>query len=175
MFTTTTTTTFLTTTLLLATTLATVITPTPTPLLTEGINCKGNTLCAFHGVGLGQSAASWFYARLAGGIDSSGTEFPGISDSIMYPPGYQIGCGWIFLGSALCLFTQSTNFSWSAGHLKLVLGDLDFHRCWTCGSAPLDREVNDVGRGMLTINVTKNPRCVGICPLPAVREEVATA
>ncbi|KAI9710424.1 MAG: hypothetical protein M1812_007460 [Candelaria pacifica] len=136
-----------------------------TPTIAEGINCHGNSGCQFNGMGVSGSAAHYF----KGFVDTAPAQ-------TMYPPGYQIACEGSYAGSALCLYTQATTKKYSAAELSVVLQDLNDHGCDKCGSAPLDRTVNDVSKGMLTINVTKNPSCDGLCALPkAKRAEEWTA
>ncbi|KAI9715135.1 MAG: hypothetical protein M1812_006114 [Candelaria pacifica] len=134
-----------------------------TPIVAEGINCKGNSGCSFNGIGEGNTPT--FMLGL----------LKPVSDSTVYPPGYMIGCAGKFGGSALCMFTQSTTKSSTAGELKLVLQDLINHGCGHCGSAPLIRDINpatgksynDISTGMLTINVS-NGACAdeGLCATP---------
>lgn len=140
----------------------------PTTAGVKGINCEGSyPICAMVGAnGLdspdgtnARSVPSWFLARFKSDVPST----------VVYPPGYQIGCFGNRLNGALCLFTQATGKSYSQAELWPVLKDLDYHGCRYCGSAPLDRSINDVSRGMLTINYVWSPTCgPGLCPIPGI-------
>ncbi len=120
------------------------------PVAAEGINCHGNGLCAVKGIGHNNIPRE-FLDRLEKKPETN-----------VYAPGQHIECLNDDFGTAICMFTQFTDKTYSIKDIKLSLWDLWQHPCEGCGSAPLIRTlkpngqgINDISTGALTINLVE--------------------
>ena len=115
-----------------------------------GINCRGNPSCNLYSHS-GIATTEWLRDVIVG---LNG--YSGIDESRYYNDGEHIACAGSSLGAAICAFMQKSQGARGAT-IKLAAQDLVNHGCGTCGSAPLDRNNNDISLGELTFNYVMDP------------------
>lgn len=116
-----------------------------------GINCRGNPSCSLYGNFADVAPAEWLRNVIVG---LQG--FNGIDESRHYKDGEHIACAGTSLSASICAFLQKSSGAQGAT-LKLAAQDLINHGCGNCGSAPLNRNNNDISLGELTFNYVTDP------------------
>jgi hypothetical protein len=115
-----------------------------------GINCRGSGFCNGSNV----------LSRIRGFINT-------IPDCTHFNNGKHIACvsdaNLFDRKGGVCAFLQGTSKGLSAGALKVLMRDLDGHKCGACGSVPIlfPKEFankNDPAGGILTVNFRRQHR-----------------
>ncbi|MCJ1303616.1 hypothetical protein MMC08_006426 [Hypocenomyce scalaris] len=149
--------------------------PTVTLLLTglgllslasaEGINCNGNSCKK-----TSDDLMDEFYQATANGASDVVTGGP-LTDNTLYPlPNQQyIACD---QAESICVYLTG---NYPAGGINgtqvaTLLGYLNSHNCWACGSVPISGNNNPKDEGVLTVDKVSSPGCDGVCGVPAPAE-----
>ncbi|TPX13588.1 uncharacterized protein E0L32_006059 [Thyridium curvatum] len=125
-----------------------------------GINCRGSGMCP-----TGDHLVAENLRNSINGAPDDKTFKKG--DHIACDPSAGGTAPWIpglpRLGGEICAFVQSVD-SMTGKQVKALAQRIVDHGCKVCGSAPLDKEKNDVKYGQLTFNYVTKPKCKeGLC------------